>query len=166
MKHILGANSTSKLTGVIEGDAQPNAVDLRLGKVFEIHKDRFEISNQFKKHRGSWEISPDQYGWYTLNPGAYEVVMENTIEVGDNEAGWVVTRSTLIRNGVFITSGLYDTGYHGVMAAVMHVGVGQMKVQQGTRIGQYLSFAAEALHKYDGDYGLKKDHDQKYGETK
>lgn len=163
MKHILSNNSRSTLTNVQEGDAQPNAVDLRLGKVYKILPSLFEVSNEHKKHRGSNPIEPDEEGYYILHEGHYEVVMENIIRVGDNEAGWVITRSTLNRNGVFLTSGLYDTGYHGVMAAVMHVTVATARIKQGTRIGQYLSFDAESLGSYDGDYGLNKEHDKKYG---
>jgi deoxycytidine triphosphate deaminase len=163
MKHILGPNSKSTLTNVQEGDSQPNAVDLRLGKIYRIKKDVFEISNDHKKHRGTeQELQPDSEGYYTLEPGDYEVVMENIINVGEGEAGWVITRSTLNRNGLFITSGLYDTGYHGVMAGVLHVGVGPARIKQGTRIGQYLSFTAENLSSYDGDYGVGKSHDTKY----
>jgi deoxycytidine triphosphate deaminase len=88
--------------------------------------------------------------------------MENVINVGEGEAGWVITRSTLNRNGLFLTSGLYDSGYHGVMAGVLHVNAGPAKIKQGTRIGQYLSFNAEALHSYAGDYGIGKAHDTKY----
>lgn len=162
MKHIMGENSKSSLTNVQEGDVQPNAVDLRLGKVFAIKDAVFEVSNEHKKHRGSDEIQPDADGYYNLEPGSYEVVMENIIRVGDDEAGWVITRSTLNRNGCFLTSGLYDTGYHGVMAGVLHVSIGNARIKQGTRIGQYLSFNAEALHHYDGDYGVGKAHDSKY----
>lgn len=162
MKHILGPDSRSKLTNVLEGDSQPNAVDLRLDKVFRILPNEFEISNEHKKHRGSEEIFPDSEDYYTLQPGSYEVVMENLIRVGEGEAGWVITRSTLNRNGCFITSGLYDSGYHGVMAGVLHVTVGTARIKKGTRIGQYLSFEAEALKMYDGDYGVGKKHDQKY----
>ena len=164
MKHILGPNSKSTLTNVGEGDSQPNAVDLRLGKVFPIKKDVFEISNDHKKHRGTEsELTPDADGYYTLEPGEYEVVMENIIHVGENEAGWVITRSTLNRNGLFITSGLYDSGYHGVMAGVLHVTMGTARIKQGTRIGQYLSFDSESLSTYNGDYGVGKAHDSKYG---
>ncbi len=162
MKHIMGPNSTSSLTNVQEGDVQPNAVDLRLGKVFKMSQSTFKIDEKDKVHRGSYEIKPDDQGYYNLPEGHYEVVMENMITVGDNEAGWVITRSTLNRNGVFLTSGLYDTGYDGVMAGVMHVTCGPMRIQRGTRIGQYLSFQAESLHKYDGSYGKNKAHDQKY----
>jgi len=90
------------------------------------------------------------------------VVMENIITVGPGEAGWVITRSTLNRNGVFLTSGLYDTGYHGVMAAAMHVTSGPMRIKAGTRIGQYLSFDAEVLHEYNGSYGIGTEDDAKY----
>lgn len=162
MKHIMGPTSKSSLTNVQEGDVQPNAVDLRLGKVFAMNTELFEISNEHKKHRGTTELFPDEDGYYNLSPGSYEVVMENIINVGTGEAGWVITRSTLNRNGCFLTSGLYDTGYHGVMAGVLHVRVGPARIKQGTRIGQYLSFAAEALHHYDGDYGVGKAHDAKY----
>lgn len=163
MKHILGPNSRSTLTNVGDGDSQPNAIDLRLGKVFPIKKNVFEISNDYKKHRGTEpELTPDADGYYTLEPGEYEVVMENIIHVGENEAGWVITRSTLNRNGLFLTSGLYDSGYHGVMAGVLHVTVGPARIKQGTRIGQYLSFDSESLGSYDGDYGVGKTHDTKY----
>lgn len=164
MKHICGPNSKSTLTNVQEGDVQPNAVDLRLGQVFIITDEIFEVSNEHKKHRaGGYELKPDHQGYYFLNPGRYEVVMENIIHVGDGEAGFVITRSTLNRNGLYITSGLYDSGYHGVMAGVLHVTGGPARIKQGTRIGQYLSFNAEALHAYDGDYGINKQHDKKYG---
>lgn len=163
MKHIQGPNSRSSLTNVQEPDIQPNAVDLRLGKVFFIRPSAFIIDEQQKIHRGSVEFTPGLDGYFTLQEGHYEVVMENVINVGDNEAGWVITRSTLNRNGVFLTSGLYDTGYNGVMAGVMHVTCGPMKIKPGTRIGQYLSFDAEALSTYQGSYGIGKEHDVKYG---
>jgi deoxycytidine triphosphate deaminase len=163
MKHILGPNSRSLLSNVQDGDSQPNAVDLRLGRVYKINNEVFEVSNDHKKHRGSEEIFPDGEGYYNLSIGSYEVVMENIINVGPNEAGWVITRSTLNRNGCYITSGLYDSGYHGVMAGVLHVTTGPARIKQGTRIGQYLNFDSESLSTYNGDYGINKDHDKKYG---
>lgn len=162
MKHVAGPNSRSDLTNVKDGDVQPNAVDLRLGKVLFIRPNAFTISEEEKVHRGSVELNPDEDGWYTLAIGSYEVVMDNIINVGEGEAGWVITRSTLNRNGVFLTSGLYDSGYHGVMAATLHVTTAAMRIKRGTRIGQYLSFESESLHSYDGSYGIGKDHDTKY----
>jgi deoxycytidine triphosphate deaminase len=92
--------------------------------------------------------------------------MENIIRVGEGEAGWVITRSTLNRNGCFITSGLYDSSYHGTMAAVLHITFGTARIKKGTRIGQYLSFDAEMLHEYNGSYGFNKDGNPKKDEEK
>jgi len=162
----MGTDSRSELTGVKEGDSQPNAVDLRVDKIFRVESNLFTITEEEKIHRGSTEIKPNENGNWYLPPGHYEVIMENMVTVGPGEAGWVITRSTLNRNGVFLTSGLYDTGYGSdggaVMAGMMHISVGDMKLKRGTRIGQFLLFDAEALHSYDGDYGKKGGHDDKY----
>lgn len=162
MIHILGEKSNSKLTAVQDGDSQPNAIDLRLGKVLAMNNVMFELSEGYKKHRGTEEIDHDEDGWYHLQEGTYEVVMENIVTVGADEAGWVITRSTLNRNGVFITSGLYDSGYNGVMAGAMHVRGGPVVIQKGTRVAQFLLFKAEALTLYNGSYGLNSEHDKKY----
>ena len=162
MKNIASDYSLSELTNIQDVDIQPNAVDLRLGKVLWISSNEFLIDEEQKVHRGTVEMKVDDDGYYRLEPGHYEVVMQNKITVGYGEAGWVITRSTLNRNGVFLTSGLYDTGYSGVMAGVMHVTVGPMRIKPGTRIGQYLCFAAQALKEYNGSYGDGKAHDEKY----
>ena len=161
MIHIKGSARTT-LTEVQADDVQPNAIDLRIAKVFKIRPEIFTIDEKNKKHRGSDELSVCDDGYWTLVPGTYEVIMDNIVNVAEDEGGWVITRSTLNRNGVFITSGLYDSGYHGNMAAAIHVTTAPMRVKPGTRIGQYLCFKAEALHKYDGDYGIAKEHDKKY----
>lgn len=163
MVNIGASDSPSKLTAIQEGDVQPNAVDLRIGKIFAVSDAEFVIDENQKTHRGSIEIAPDSEGYFHLEPGHYEVVMENEISVAEGEAGFVITRSTLNRNGVFLTSGLYDSGYEGVMAGMMHVNIGPMKIAKGTRVGQYLNWVAESVSLYDGDYGHGKAHDQKYG---
>ena len=161
MKHILSVGD-NLLSRVQEGDSQPNAVDLRVDKIFRLHDKEFEISDKEKKHRGSWEVE-HQNGFFYLEPGTYEIIMENIVDIPEGYAGWVITRSTLNRNGLFITSGLYDSGYNGVMAGALHVEGGPAKIQKGTRVAQFLMFEAETLSMYDGDYGIGKEHDEKYG---
>lgn len=175
MKHILGPSSKSTLSNVQKGDSQPNAVDLRLDKVFKVLPTMFEISDSHKKLRDTEEVFPDSDGYFNLEVGSYEVVMSNVISVGESEAGWVITRSTLNRSDIFITSGLYDSGYGidvqtgklvgGVMAGCLHIGTGPARIQRGTRVAQYLSFNAEMLSMYDGSYGNHKEHDKKYGQV-
>ena len=161
MKHIL-ARGENLLTNVQEGDSQPNAVDLRVDKIFKLKDEVFSISEDSKKHRGSEEVEAVD-GYFDLEPGTYEILMENIVKIPEGYAGWVITRSTLNRNGLFITSGLYDSGYHGVMAGCLHVEHGPAKIEKGSRVGQFLLFEAETLSMYDGDYGIGKEHDKKYG---
>lgn len=156
MKHISSKNSQSTLTSVEPKDVQPNAVDLKLDRVFQIFDNTFEISNEHKIHRGTAEIDVKYDGYYELDPGTYEITFENIINMGDSEAGWVITRSTLNRNGCFLTSGLYDSGFCGEMSCVLHVTTGPIRIKRGTRIGQFLLFDAETLHLYDGSYGYDK----------
>lgn len=162
MKHILSPQMQHNLlTNVQEGDSQPNAVDLRVDKIFRLNDTQFEISESEKKHRGSWEVKPHD-GHFYLEKGTYEIIMENIVTIPEGYAGWVITRSTLNRNGLFITSGLYDSGYSGVMAGALHVEHGPAKIEKGTRVGQFLLFEAETLSMYDGDYGVGTEHDAKY----
>ena len=161
MKHILSVGE-DLLTKVQQGDSQPNAVDLRVDKIFKLKDEVFSISEDSKKHRGSEEVEAVD-GYFELEPGTYEILMENIVNIPEGYAGWVITRSTLNRNGLFITSGLYDSGYHGVMAGCLHVEHGAAKIEKGSRVGQFLMFEAETLSMYDGDYGIGKEHDKKYG---
>ena len=164
MKHILSKTNDSDLTNVQQGDSQPNAVDLRVSKIFKMDG-QFLISEDKKVHRSTEELIPDEKDWWSLDTGVYEIVMENIVSVGEGYAGFVITRSTLNRNGVFITSGLYDSGYHGVMAGALHIRGGKTFIKKGTRVGQFIMFEAETLSLYDGSYGIGKQHDNKYGEV-
>ncbi len=164
MIHLASPTSNSSLSEFDNDQVQPNAIDLRVDKIFRSYSQVFLISEEEKQHRETKEIKPVD-GWWRLDPGSYEIIMQGIVSIGDDEADWVITRSSLNRNGCFITSGLYDSGDEGVMAGVLHVNNGPIMIKHGTRVGQFLLFKAEALNQYDGDYGVGKQHDQKYGES-
>lgn len=164
MKNIASKQTRSSLSHVEVAQVQPNAVDVKIDKLFAIkHDELFHINEDMKQHRGSIEVQPDEFGNFELEPGtSYEFLAEGTVSIGEGEAGFIITRSTLNRNGLFLTSGLYDTGYEGVMAGVIHNNSGKAIIQKGTRVGQMLIWEAEALHSYDGDYGTGKMDDKLY----
>ena len=162
MIHLASPDSKSSLSKFDVDQVQPNAIDLRVDKIFQSYSQVFVISEEEKSHRESREISPTDE-WWRLEVGSYEIIMQGIVTLADDEAGWVITRSSLNRNGCFITSGLYDSGYSGVMAGVLHVNNGPVRIKRGTRVGQFLLFKAEALNQYDGDCGSGKQHDEKYG---
>ena len=63
MRHIMGEKSTSSLTNVLPKDIQPNAVDLRLGRVLEILDNDFIVDETQKVHRGSKEVELFEDGY-------------------------------------------------------------------------------------------------------
>lgn len=165
---VHGAGSaTTKIVGYCQDGIQPNAIDVRLNKVFRIRPNMFEIDAANNKvHRGCDEIHPDSDGFWTLEPGDYEIVCQETVEVGPDEMGLIVTRSTLNRNGVYVYACVFDAGYKGVIVARIHVGVGPMRIQRGTRVAQYVCYKSEVLKQYDGSYGFGTTDDTRYGVTK
>lgn len=158
MIHICSGNSKSTITNVQPMDIQPNAVDLRISSVHRITGAPFIFSEHDKIHRDVIPVPPTPDGWFELSEGIYDVVMENTVSIADGECGWVVPRSTLIRNGLLLSTGLYDSGYSGIVGAALRVN-SWTKILKGTRIGQFVLFKAEALNSYDGSYGKDKDFD-------
>ena len=163
MRHLASHTTKSQLSIFDKKQIQPNAIDLKVDTILKIKKDtHFILDEDRKTHRGTEPVSIDSEGYYVLEPGAYEILMEGEITIGPDEAGWVITRSTLNRNGIYITSGLYDSGYKGVMAGALHVTCGPAMIKKGTRVGQFLLFKAEALNQYDGDYGTGKADDLLY----
>lgn len=156
--HIATKGATSSLTELDEDSVQPNAVDLRLDRVWIMHG-TFKIDEDNKVHRYKNEIEPDVEGYFTLNPGEYEISFKGLVNMGPDEAGYVITRSTLNRNGLFITSGLYDSGYDGSMAACLHVAGGLARIKKDTRVGQFILWKSQAVSSYDGDYGVGKQMD-------
>lgn len=163
MINIASDNSTSALSTFENGDVQPNAVDIRVDKMFRSNG-IFVLTEDVKMHRpvreelrpGPWTFDGRIFNGWLLHPGVYEFTAKGTVKVGPDEAGYVIVRSTLNRNGCFITSGLYDSGYEGPMAGALHV-TQVTFIGHDTRIGQFVLFKAEALTQYDGSYGKGKD---------
>ena len=166
MIHASSKHSNTYISGINEDCIQQNAVDLRIQSVRRILPTMFILDEERKVHRDTQEVPLGEDGYWELQPGSYEFTTEHIIHVGEDEAGFVITRSTLNRNGVFVTSGNYDSGYRGSQAGCLHVTSGPMKLKPGTRIAQMLLWKAEAIKQYDGDYGLDADGKPKDMEAK
>ena len=164
MVNVAGKNATTKLSNIDDDMIQPNAVDLRVEKFLKILPTPFKMSqDNTKTLRKTEEVIPDENGYFHLDVGDYEVVAENDVSVGEDEAGLIIVRSSYNRSGLFLSSGVFDSGYNGKVIFVLHNEVGPAEIQKGSRIGQYLSWKAESLKQYNGSYGFGTNDDIKYG---
>lgn len=155
-KHIVH-NANSDISEWDIKQIQPNAVDVRLDRVWIIHG-RFTLSDDEKVNAEDKQeyILSGSNDWFLLPKGMYEFQFKGIVRISSDEVGWVIPRSTLVRNGVFLQSGLYDSGYHGSIGAGVYVGGSSFKVKRGTRVGQLLIAKADAVGAYNGSYGIGK----------
>ncbi len=155
MIHGLGS-SLSDFRGIGDDkDAiQPNAFDFRVMEVFAFETPFFKLTADDKKtHRQTRRLEVNRDNCWVLPAGSYSVLTNIECTIAEGEAGWLIPRSTLNRNGVFLTSGLYDSGFNNTVGCTLHVTPGCVfTLEKGARIGQFLIVSAETLKMYDGSY--------------
>ena len=149
-------NCETEIRNTVNGDAQPNGVDLRVSKIFKYSKedDYFLLSDNEKHVRRLEEVEKNSDGYYVLDEGYYVLTFENEISVGANECGWVYPRSTLMRNGLIIHSCVYDSGYVGTMLSGLTVNC-KAYIAPHTRVAQFVTVDADANGTYNGQYQNK-----------
>jgi len=146
--------SSTTLSNIDSDCMQQAAVDLRLERIWGMEGE-FLIDEEKKQHRTTTPLSVNDDGYYVLEPGSYEVSFDHDISIGEDEASLVITRSTLVRNGILLASGLWDPKFVGRGGCCMHVLGGPMKIKPGTRVGQFVTWKVlNAQGEYDGNYGI------------
>lgn len=121
---------------------QPNALDFTVDAIYIIGNDSFEISETSKIMRAQTKLETFE-GNFLLTQGCYDAMSDFYVNVPEGVAACLVTRSTFNRNGVFIQSGLYDSGFKGNCGFVIYNMGGNTKITPRTRIGQLIFVKSE-----------------------
>jgi deoxycytidine triphosphate deaminase len=140
-----------------EKQVQPNAIDFTLDMVFDIRHTEFIISEEGKIMRSTAEhysIEDRKTGmWFWhLNIGVYDGMSNVYVNIPEGVAALLIVRSVFNRNGIFITSGLYDSGFNGHIGFAIHNRIGPAKIATGTRIGQIIFVKSENALMYAGNW--------------
>ena len=128
---------------------QPNGVDLTVGAVFT-QTSRGRIGRDGKHVGDRTKLEPDD-GWYQLEAGTYVVRYGEPVRIPTDHVGFVLPRSTLLRNGCTLDTAVWDAGYEGVGEGRLDVGHG-IDIEAGARIGQLVLARADHEGTYDGTY--------------
>lgn len=148
-----------------EKQVQPNAIDFTLDTLFEVHtENQFVVSEKGKHMRGGAKMNPvpdrrikhetgeDMLFWH-LRDHLYDGMSDVYVDLPEGVAAMLIIRSTFNRNGVFLTSGLYDSGFKGHLGFILHIRAnGMTSIAQGTRIGQVMFVASDSAGMYAGGY--------------
>ncbi len=138
----------------------PNAIDFPLSTVYTIASDNaFIVAEEGKMMRGGVVHSPvvdrqtEKEYWNLAANSVYDCLSDMYVRIPDGVACQLIIRSTLSRNGLFITSGLYDQGYQGSIGFALHNRCGLAKIGVDTRVGQIIFTEAQTSGKlYEGGY--------------
>ena len=139
---------------------QPNAIDFTVDRLFQIapagvfviSEDLKIMKNQTEMYATPQPLIHEQSGW-VLSGGAFDFLSDFYIKVPDGVAAYLVPRSTFVRNGVTVTSGLYDTGFEGNVGGVIFCNGNVAAIGKGTRIGQLIFVRSDTSGKtYAGGY--------------
>ncbi len=152
-----------------EKQIQPNAIDFTVDQLFSIDSDKpFIISEESKTMRGGYEIEVVDGYWKIPARTVVDGLSKIFVNIPEGIACTLIIRSTFNRNGVFLTSGLYDSGYKGSIGFAIHNNSGDMFVAPGTRIGQIKFELSEKAGTYKGGWNHEQGThwtDSKNGET-
>lgn len=140
---------------------QPNAIDFTLDRAFTVDADKeFIISETSKSMRGGVELFantflPDhQQAFFTIFPReVIDGVSNFYVNIPEGVAALFIIRSTLNRNGLFITSGLYDSGFKGHIGYAIHNDhSAAAHIAPGTRVGQIMFVESQNAGVYTGQW--------------
>lgn len=138
---------------LVEKDLQPNAIDVRINSIWHLTSPS-EITDQGVKHADQRYV-----GYYDLNKltwqlqagQAYRFESTAVVNIPAKHAGWMISRSSLNRNGLFVVSGLFDSGFNGRIGGTLYC-FNQAILQHNTRIAQFVLVKAQQRHLYNGQY--------------
>lgn len=141
----------------------PNAIDFTLDRLFSIrHRNSFRISEGGKEMRGGNEVNAvtdrkgntfwrlDEQSVYDGMSDMYVIVPEGVVVLP------LVVRSTFNRNGIYLTSGIYDSFFAGNLGFIIHNRSGKAFIAPGTRIGQVAFALSDNARRYEGGYNTNR----------
>lgn len=154
---------------------QPNAIDFTIDRVFaaQINGKSFKVADvvvdgvvktvkqfpDFVELIGREDADPkfDRVPMFHLDGRrTYDFLSEFYVEVPEGVAALLIVRSTFNRGGLFVTSGLYDSGFKGNIGAALHNnGELAASVGKGTRVGQIIFVESDSVGLYEGGYNAE-----------
>jgi dUTP pyrophosphatase len=140
----------------LEEQLQPNGFDLSLAEVSRFASPGvLPASNAGRIAAELVPVSFDAQEMVTLEPGAYQVLINEIVSLPKNIMALARPRSSLNRSGVTIHSAVWDAGYVGRSTVLLHViNPYGFRVQRNARILQMIFFtlSEEVSTGYSGIY--------------
>jgi len=145
------------ITNVGDGQVQQNGIDIRIDRMYRVRGSAYlgiakklmpnfdEVHPRKNAETGEWvfDLSPEQ---------SYVFDAVEVVDMPENLMALIVTRSTLNRCGIRVTSGVWDSGFRGTLGGFINTGSIPAFIERGSRIAQVVFYNADSASMYNGQY--------------
>lgn len=140
----------------LDAQLQPNGVDLSLASVARLEGSGvLAADNAGRRLPEATPMAFDADGYVDLEPGTYQVVFNETVDIPTDLMALGRPRSSLCRSGVALHTAVWDAGYRGRSTALLVVAnLAGFRVQRDARLLQLVFFtlATPVVAGYQGVY--------------
>ncbi len=94
---------------------------------------------------------------YKLEPGTYSITFEQGVKLPTNRTAFIRHRSSILRCGGIITSGVYDPAFYVEEMGGVLIATKPIIIEKGARCAQIIIFENHEAEAYAGQYLGSKD---------
>ena len=94
---------------------------------------------------------------YKLEPGTYSLTFEQGCKLDNTHTAFVRHRSSVLRCGGIITSGVYDPGFEVDEMGAVLIATRSITIEKGARVAQIIMMENNPAELYDGQFQKGKD---------
>lgn len=128
-------------------------LDVRIARLYHLDNSAKAMVKEKIRAFASRTLLYPMNGEYDLIPGqVYEFESDIVVSMPVDAAGLIVHRSSMLRNGVIVTSGIWDPGFTGNLNGFILPQACTVTVGQFERVGQFVVWEASACSQYTGIY--------------
>jgi dUTP pyrophosphatase len=102
-------------------------------------------------------IEPDASGIYRLQPGTYSLTFDQGVKLDNKTTAFIRHRSSVLRCGGIITSGVYDPAFCVEEMGAVLVATQPIDIELGARVAQVIIFENHEAEAYNGQWNREKD---------
>jgi len=140
----------------LEDQLQPNGFDLSVAEVGQFaNGGAIGRTNAGRTLPEVHTLPFDDTGWLDLQPGPYQIVFNEIVDLPNNLMALGRPRSSLCRLGATLGTAVWDAGYRGRSTALLIVeNPAGMRIERAARLLQLVFFTLDAptARGYDGAY--------------
>jgi len=120
-----------------------------------VMSDKTNVANYSDK---ASQTNKDGREVYEFAPGTYSLTFEQGIKLPSNKTAFIVHRSSVLRCGGVITSGVYDPSFEVDEMGAMLIVTEPLIIEKGARVAQIIIFDNSEAEPYTGQWQGKSDY--------